>query len=269
MLVTDHSLAVRLERAEAFNCNAFVQARARLEPASGATSHDFNGTLATFDGAQSPLTQTFGIGLTAPPTNESMAEIERFFENRGAPVFHETCPLADTALLSLLPDRSYRPVDQTTVLYRELSIATLPKANALATRVIGAGEESMWADTAALGWSDFPELGEFMRNFGLITANAKGTRAFVVEQEGVPIATGALAIHDRVALLAGASTRPEHRARGAQAALLSARLRYALELGCDLAMMAAQPGSGSQRNAERQGFRIAYTRTKWMKSIVG
>jgi hypothetical protein len=28
-------------------------------------------------------------------------------------------------------------------------------------------------------------------------------------------------------------------------------------------MMCAQPGSASQRNAERQGFRIAYTRIKW------
>jgi hypothetical protein len=30
-----------------------------------------------------------------------------------------------------------------------------------------------------------------------------------------------------------------------------------------IAMMAAAPGSASQRNAERHGFRIAYTRTKW------
>ena len=28
-------------------------------------------------------------------------------------------------------------------------------------------------------------------------------------------------------------------------------------------MMGAPPGSGSQRNAERHGFRIAYTRIKW------
>jgi len=27
--------------------------------------------------------------------------------------------------------------------------------------------------------------------------------------------------------------------------------------------MCALPGSGSQRNAERHGFRIAYTRMKW------
>ena len=30
-------------------------------------------------------------------------------------------------------------------------------------------------------------------------------------------------------------------------------------------MMCAQPGSASQRNAERHGFRIAYTRMKWRK----
>jgi hypothetical protein len=31
--------------------------------------------------------------------------------------------------------------------------------------------------------------------------------------------------------------------------------------------MGALPGSGSQRNAERNGFRIAYTRTKWQLQI--
>jgi hypothetical protein len=51
--------------------------------------------------------------------------------------------------------------------------------------------------------------------------------------------------------------------QGAQASLLESRLRYAAEQGCDIAMMCALPGSASQRNAERQGFRIAYTRIKW------
>jgi hypothetical protein len=41
------------------------------------------------------------------------------------------------------------------------------------------------------------------------------------------------------------------------------RLRFAADQGCDLALMGALPGSASQRNAERQGFRIAYTRLKW------
>jgi Acetyltransferase (GNAT) family len=87
--------------------------------------------------------------------------------------------------------------------------------------------------------------------------------SFLAELDGRPIATGAMFIHNGVALLAGASTIPEGRKQGAQLALLESRLRYAVEKGCDLAMMVALPGSASQRNAERQGFRIAYTRIKW------
>ncbi|HEX2270310.1 MAG TPA: hypothetical protein VHH35_12270 [Pyrinomonadaceae bacterium] len=37
--------------------------------------------------------------------------------------------------------------------------------------------------------------------------------------------------------------------------------------GCTIGMMGALPGSGSQRNAERHGFRIAYTRTKWQLNL--
>jgi len=40
-------------------------------------------------------------------------------------------------------------------------------------------------------------------------------------------------------------------------------MRHAFDKGCDLAMMAAEPGSKSQRNAEGKGFRIVYTRAKW------
>jgi hypothetical protein len=98
---------------------------------------------------------------------------------------------------------------------------------------------------------------------GQITAKKTDGLAFLAELDGQPIAAGAMSIHEGVALLAGASTIPEGRKQGAQLALLESRLRYAAVNGCDLAMMCALPGSASQRNAERQGFRIAYTRIKW------
>jgi len=31
--------------------------------------------------------------------------------------------------------------------------------------------------------------------------------------------------------------------------------------------MVAEAGSNSQRNAERQGFRVAYTRIKWRREV--
>jgi len=62
---------------------------------------------------------------------------------------------------------------------------------------------------------------------------------FVAELEGQMVGTGAMAMHGGVALLAGASTLPAFRGRGAQTALLETRLSYAADHGCDLAMMGA------------------------------
>jgi hypothetical protein len=102
-----------------------------------------------------------------------------------------------------------------------------------------------------------------MLDLARVGAHRAGGLSFLAELDGRPVATGAMTVCDGVAVLVGASTVPEARRRGAQLALLGARLRYAADNGCDIAVMGAQPGSGSQRNAERQGFRVAYTRTKW------
>ena len=102
-----------------------------------------------------------------------------------------------------------------------------------------------------------------MLSFGRVSAHKTSGHSFLAELEGKAIGTGGLTMHGGVALMAGASTVPEGRRKGAQNALLEARLRFAAKSGCDVAMMCALPGSASQRNAERRGFKIAYTRIKW------
>ena len=84
--------------------------------------------------------------------------------------------------------------------------------------------------------------------------------AFLAYVDGQPAGGGAVLIHRGVALLAGAATLPAYRNRGVHAALHHARLALARSSGCDLAAQAAFPGSTSQRNAERRGLRVAYTR---------
>lgn len=228
-----------------------METRARLFPSSGACWMEVGGALAMFDLPDSPLTQTFGLGVLEPVSEESLACLEEFFRTRGAPVFHETCPLVDLRLLS---ERGYRPVEFSSVLYRPVGTARGGSA-----RLILAGEEDDWARTAAVGWGDAPGLLELMS----VSVRCPGSRPFLVSREGRAVAAGMLYVHEGVALLAGASTVPEARRQGAQQALLEGRLHYAAEAGCDLAMMVAAPGSSSQRNAERQGFRVAYTRVKW------
>ena len=99
-----------------------------------------------------------------------------------------------------------------------------------------------------------------------IVSTVEGMRACFAEIDGVPVATGAMAMHDGVALLAAAATLPEWRNRGAHRALMEHHLACAADAGCDLPMMGAAPGSASERNGERQGFRIAQTRIQWARA---
>jgi GNAT superfamily N-acetyltransferase len=265
--LSDLTLARRLERCEAKANAATIEARARLQPEAGVAWIARGGAYALFDGIGSPLTQTFGLGVFTLPVSEDLDVIERFFTDRGAHVFHEVCPLAGIETMNVLSNRGYRPVELTSILYRPIAASDAAPDDAIRTRIIEPGEEELWANVAAEGWSEYPELSAFVQEIGRVTASSLGTSAFLAEMDGRPIAAGALSIHDRVALLAGASTVPAARNRGAQRALLEARLRYAAARGCDLAMMGAQPGSASQRNAERQAFRIAYTRIKFGRLV--
>jgi hypothetical protein len=261
----DLSLAQRLEKTEAHGNVLFVEARVRAFPDSGAEWIEVAGTHAMFDGPTSPISQTFGLGMFHPLTAANLNTVERFFQDRGADVFHEVSPLADPSAFALLNERGYQPIEFTSVLFRPISRdVSLPVApnEKVKVRLRSEGEEEVWSNTALRGWSEFEEVIEFMKDMGKVHERSESL-GFLAELDNQPIATGMMSMCEGVALLAGASTIPEARRQGAQNALLEGRLRYAAEQGCDIAMMAALPGSASQRNAERNGFRIAYTRTKW------
>jgi GNAT superfamily N-acetyltransferase len=262
--LSDIALSRRLESCEGKTNRAFVEARARLRPESGATWIECAGAYALFDGVGSPLTQTFCLGLFATPEATDLETLEHFFDERGAATVHEVSPMASPETLELLAARGYRPVELTSVMFRPISAAALNEHDGrVCARIASADEVDLWSNTAAQGWKEFGELSSFMRDIGRVSATSEGMTPFLAELDGRPVGTGAVAIHDGVAILAGASTIPEARKQGAQRALLEARLRHAAEHGCDLATMGAAPGSASQRNAEPQGFRIAYTRIKW------
>ncbi|HEV3277563.1 MAG TPA: GNAT family N-acetyltransferase [Terriglobia bacterium] len=270
VVIVDHALACRLERTEGTANARFVEARARVAPGSGAQCIEIAGAYAMFDAPQSPCTQTFGLGLFRMPTAVDMDRVEAFFKDRGAPVLHEVSPLADKALLPMLRERGYGPVELSNVLFLPIGdvlsstpISPSVEHGSLRARVAGPEEKDVWARTMAEGWREFVEFADYMLDLTAVSAAIEGNILFLAELDGQPVAAGALATHQGVALLTGASTIPEWRRRGAQNALLASRLDYAVRAGCDLAMFCAEPGGGSQRNAQRHGFQIAYTRIKW------
>jgi hypothetical protein len=265
--LVDRTLAGRLEGAEGRSNAGFVDARAKACPQSGAQWIKCAGALAMFDGVGSPCTQSFGLGMFETATAEHFETIEHFFRQRGADVCHEICPLVDASLLKLLNERGYQPIEFSSVLFcpilPQTKLASASKS-AIQTRIIEPDEAQIWAETAARGWADVePDLMDFIRDLAQINSYRADTYYFLAESQGQAIAAAAMNLSEGVALLAGACTVPEWRKQGAQLALLEHRLRYGWEQGCDMAMVVAQPGSPSQRNAERQGFRIAYTRIKW------
>ncbi|MFN7977763.1 MAG: GNAT family N-acetyltransferase [Vicinamibacterales bacterium] len=260
----DLTLARRLEHAEGAASAAFVDARARLVPAHGATWIAVDGVRAMFDGVGSPLTQTFGLGLDQPVGDATLTALERFFLDRGAAVDHEVSPLAEGEPLPLLTARGYVPIELTDVLCRPLTADdAIELPSPLAVAPIAPADGRAWAEAAADGWSETPEVVPFVRDLGGVYPHTAGATCYAAFDGDTIVAAGVLAAHAGVAVLAGASTRPAWRRRGAQAALLATRLRDAHRQGCDLAMICARPGSASHRNAQRRGFRVAYTRIKW------
>jgi GNAT superfamily N-acetyltransferase len=258
------ALSQRLEHAEAHACVQFAEARRRLFPDSAATWIERAGAYAVFDDINSPITQTFCLGLFAELTPASLDVIERFFLDRAAHVHHEVSPLAGVGALDLLCARHYRPIEISNVMYQHIEKTGAEQSPDIKVRVVGPEEADLWAAVSAQGWThEHPELLDFVQQAGAISVARHQSPCFLAELDGQPGAAGGLCIHDGVALFAGAATIPRMRRRGLQSALLRERLRYAFDHGCDLAMMVAEAGSESQRNAERQGFRIAYTRLKW------
>lgn len=222
------------------------------------------GAYAVFDGIDSPITQAFGIGIFEELSTVTLDTIERFFGDRGAKVDLEVSPLVGVDALNLLCGRQYRPIEISNVMIRSVERPEDGDRGNIRVRLIGPEEAELWTEISARGWShEHPELREFVLQFGALSVAREQSLNFLGEVDGQAGAAGSLWVHEGVAVFAGAATIPELRKRGLQSALLEERMRYASEHGCDLAMMVAEAGSNSQRNAERKGFQVAYTRTKW------
>jgi GNAT superfamily N-acetyltransferase len=274
-IFSDFELGQRLEQAEGLSCARFIEARARVAPKHGACWTQIAGAYAMFDGPQSPITQSFGLGMSGEVTPAQLDELEAFFESRGSPVLLEVSPLAGVPLVRTLTERGYKPIELTSVMFMPTGCPDAgtktenhgaAQGGRIRVRTIRPEEQAereLWAEITARGWAETPGLTQFLLDLGNVISQKKNSTAFLAEIEGEPVAAASLSMEGGVGLFAGACTVREARRQGAQRALLHARLEYAASHGCDLAMMCAAPGSTSQRNAERHGFRIAYTRTKW------
>ena len=262
-LIARRELAQRLEAIEASVSEACVEAMAPAYPASGAVTEQIAGGRAFFFGPMSPLSQAVGVGMQGPVGKEDFDRLEEFFLSRGSPVALSLCPHAHPSVLEGLADRRYRITQFEHTLVRELNghealLTSWPEA---VVRPALASEAALWARTALEGFhADAPGFEGFDGLFAVMFS-APRTTAFLAWQDGRPAGGGAVSIQSgESAMFFSDSTLPEFRQRGLQSALIGARLEQAGLAGCRLAVACAGPGSVSQRNYERAGFRVAYTK---------
>ena len=237
----------------------------KLHPEIGAAQESIAGGWAVFTGVGSPISEARGLGMTGPVTEDDMDRLEAFYHSRGDAIRMEVCPLADASLHQLLAKRAYRLLEFSNMLMRPLQPGEQFAENhrGVATRFIQPCEARLWAETVGRGFAEhFPMTDELLDIMSCWAHSTIGV-CLLGTVDGEVAGGGAVAMHDRVALLGGAATLPASRKRGVQSALLQARLAHAAAAGCDLAMTVTLPGSGSQRNVERQGFRVVYTRAKF------
>ena len=255
MIYADAALARRLEAAEAENARGCSSAPVGVTPAV----LEVAGGCAIFVGAESPLSHAVGMGLNGPVHEREVDAIEAFFRSRNGRVTLDLCPLADPGLAAILGERGYRITEFNNVLVKQLrgsEIAFTPRA-----RRAMADEGEVWAHTVGHGFFEQAHLTNDEMDVGRAIFSMPGALCYLaVNENGEPAGGGAAAIRSGLATLFADTTLSEYRRRGLHGELIAARLNEAVAQGCDLATASTLPGSGSQRNYERLGFFVAYTK---------
>jgi GNAT superfamily N-acetyltransferase len=252
------SLTRRLEALELRFSLAGLEAWNEAHPEAAACALDIAGGKALYFGAGSPLSQALHLGMGGEVTASEIDRMEAFYRLRACGIAISVCPYADPSLLEILGQRGYRISHFEHTLFRELADGvefTLPPE----VRKTTAGDRDTWVRTVLEGFFGSTQDTAMFDLFRVVFSSEGGV-PFLAEADGEPAAGGTVLLDGAAALLSGDATRPGYRGRGLQLALIRARLAHAASRGCNLAMACTMPGSGSQRNYERAGFRVAYTK---------
>jgi GNAT superfamily N-acetyltransferase len=130
------------------------------------------------------------------------------------------------------------------------------------TEAVTAGERQVYLGTLAAGCAAAPDLTRF-----IVAKHAdEAVRGFVAWRGSEPAGAAAFWLHQGVVVMGGAATLPAARGAGVHAALLSHRLRQAMEAGATAAVVTAGAGSVSARNLARAGFAL-HRGERWLYQL--
>ncbi len=211
--------------------------------------------------------RVLGLGLERPATERQLDEIAGFFDEFGVDYAISPHPLARPRELRLWLDERGFHTGYAWAKF-ERGIEEPPDVETdLRVEEVGVDRAADFGDVFVRAYGT-PEL---FRDWAACLPGRDGWRCFVAYDRETPAATGAVFVRDGVGWFGLAGTLPEFRRRGAQNAILSARVRAAGAAGAKT--LVTETGervegkmSNSYRNIERSGFEFRYVRPNYLSS---
>jgi hypothetical protein len=270
MQFVDKALARRFEACEEMPQVLYARVLAKMRPEIGAAEEEICGGHMSFAGLRSPIGRATGLGLDREFTATDLDRVEEFYRAHKAPSQVDLCPLHDSSVFELVKERGYGIAELNNVLYRELRPAEkfpgapegceIRRGRRDEAGELGAiVERAFFPDGAPEAYKDLLKPLYQMEGATTLAASVGG--------KTVACGVGLVIPEHRVLALCGAGTAADFRGRGMQTALLHARLAGGVETGCEYAVVVTQGGSASQRNCERLGFRVAYSKVTVIKEL--
>ena len=270
MKFVDKAFARRLESGEEIPQVFYARAFQKTRPNVGAEEEAICGGHMSFCGLGSPVGRAVGLGLDRPFTEADLDHVEAFYRSHRAPAQVDLCPMHEPAVFEVFKHRGYAIAELNNVLYRKLDANETFPAPPAGCEIRRARLEEAGTTGAIVESAFFPD-GAPEAFGGLITPfyQMEGAVAFVASVDGKLVAcgTGLIIPEHTMFALCGAGTLADYRGRGLQTALLRARIAAAAKAGCEYAVVVTQGGTTSQRNAERLGFRVAYSKVTVIKHV--
>jgi GNAT superfamily N-acetyltransferase len=245
---------------------AFRDLYAAAPPELGARAEELGAVLCVrLDPAAevSMFNRALGLGLDKPASEEQLDAVLGFLS--GVHAYITVAPNAEPPeLASWLERRSFVRDDGWTKFERP--VADPPEART-DLRVERDERGDAFADAAVRGFGVPGMFGDWLSRL----AGREGWQCFVAFAGDTPAGAGALFVAGKLGWIGIGATAPELRGRGAQSALLHARIAAAAEAGCELVVtetgepVGGRPG-GSYRNIVRAGFEPQYVRANYVRS---
>lgn len=271
MNFVDRQLARRLESAEEIPQVYHAQAYEKSRPQTGAAVEKISGGHVMFAGLGSPIGHAAGLGLDRPFTPEDLDRVEEFYRRHEAPSQVDLTPLHEPRVFEMFKQRGYRLAELNNVLWRQLTpLDEMPSCpSGVHIRQGRPQEANAFAGILARCFHEYKNPPEGFEQMLAPLYAMPGAITFIASDcdKPVAVAAGLIIPEHKILALFGAGTLPEYRCRGMQAAMLGTRLQAGAEAGCEIAVVVTQGGTVSQRNCERLGFRVAYSKATLIKDF--